>query len=519
MQDVANLDTGLASVRRESRTTQRRRYDRRAVRLGENSRGFITVAQPTERRPFFLAASWTFVSLDPREVLWDTGAQEGLVGKQQLDKWCQLLAEHCLQVEWSQEKPESASGIGGVTQPIGVVYVPVGLAGYNCIIRCTVVEQDVPPLLPVGIMRTLQASLDLTDDGDKVIFRQLGGEFSIAHFAKRTHGRSCRPICSRWLAASRNHGVDAQQITCQSSHTCTRDPEAWTTIHQQETMTQHPHEVADHGRRQHPTTTDLPDLRQQSLPLHHLGSRVVNTSSRCHQSLRGSTAWNIVDDQTVETTRALHGVRAMRGILRHPVSGISDADPHGTIGGHPACIATTGATRDEGQVEQCCEFSRGSVGARQSLTERQPVNLWKKAPNDCDHPPTAIQKGGNAVMCCERCEMCGNRWQRIHLTMVARDPETKLNNRTVLASSGKRPVEIERPFCPHGHGSMMMQATPQQSLYWEWSTCSTTSGLRLDGCDVRDANMVPTGDDETPCSERAGAAEGCGPGGLSPIDL
>ena len=100
---------------------------------------------------------------------------------------------------------------------------------------------------------------------------------------------------------------------------------------------------------------------------------------------------------------------------------------------------------------------------------------WKKAPNDCDHPPNAIQKGGNAVMYNEGCEMCGNRWQRIPLTMVARDPETKLNNRTVLASTGKRAVEIERPFCPHGHGSMMMQATPQQSLYWECSTCSTTS--------------------------------------------
>ena len=32
--------------------------------------------------------------------------------------------------------------------------------------------------------------------------------------------------------------------------------------------------------------------------------------------------------------------------------------------------------------------------------------------------------------------------------MVARDPEMTLNNRTVLAPTGKRPVEIERPFCP-----------------------------------------------------------------------
>ena len=40
-----------------------------------------------------------------------------------------------------------------------------------------------------------------------------------------------------------------------------------------------------------------------------------------------------------------------------------------------------------------------------------------------------------------------------------------------------------------GHGSMMMQATPQQSLYTECSTCSTTSGLSLDGCDVRLADQ------------------------------
>ena len=66
------------------------RYDRRALRPGENSKGFITVARPTERRPFFLFASWTFVSLDPGEVLWDTGAQEELFGKQQLASWCKL---------------------------------------------------------------------------------------------------------------------------------------------------------------------------------------------------------------------------------------------------------------------------------------------------------------------------------------------------------------------------------------------------------------------------------------------
>ena len=189
----------------------------------ENSKWFITVAGLQNED----LASWTFVALDPGEVLCDTGAQEGLVGKQQIDKWCKLLAEHGLQVEWSQEKPESASGIGGVTQPIGVENIPVGLAGCNGIIRTTVVEQDISPLLSVGIMRTVQASLDLTDDGDQGIFRQLAGESSL-----RT-------------VQSGHTVIRADQF----DPACTRDPDAWTTTHQQETMTQHTHAVADHGRR------------------------------------------------------------------------------------------------------------------------------------------------------------------------------------------------------------------------------------------------------------------------------
>ena len=215
--------------------------------------------------------------------------------------------------------------------------------------------------------------------------------------------------------------------------------------------------------------------------------------------------WNTVDDQTLETSRT----RAMRGILRHPISGISDVDPHGTIGGHPACIATTGATRDEGQEEQCCEPSGGPVSARQIITERQRVNTLTESAERVQSSTDCDPGGRQRCVVLRRMREKGNRWQRIPLTMVARESKTKLNNRTVLASTGKRPVEMERPCCPHGHGSLMMQATPQQSLYWECSTCSTTPGLSLNGCDVRlvnqrifegvEANMVPIGEDKTPC--------------------
>ena len=151
-----------------------------------------------------------------------------------------------------------------------------------------------PTSTPVVIMRTLQASLDLNDDRDKVIFRQFGGESSLRTL-QSGHARSFVPTNLIPMVGSfqksqncvRTTMKDAQQITCQSSLICTRDPDAWTTIHQQETMTQHLHAVADHCRRQHLTTTDLRDLIRQFFPPHHFGSRVVKKRTVFFKTMSG----------------------------------------------------------------------------------------------------------------------------------------------------------------------------------------------------------------------------------------
>ena len=56
--------------------------------------------------------------------------------------------------------------------------------------------------------------------------------------------------------------------------------------------------------------------------------RDIWTSSRRDQPQGDSTTWNTMDGETVETPRPLHDVRAMRGILRHPVPRTSDAEDH-----------------------------------------------------------------------------------------------------------------------------------------------------------------------------------------------
>ena len=68
---------------------------------------------------------------------------------------------------------------------------------------------------------------------------------------------------------------------------CTREQDASTTIHQQETMTQHLHAVADHGRRQHRTATDLPDLIRPILPRHYLGPRAANKCTVLFKTMSG----------------------------------------------------------------------------------------------------------------------------------------------------------------------------------------------------------------------------------------
>ena len=71
--------------------------------------------------------------------------------------------------------------------------------------------------------------------------------------------------------------------------------------------------------RSHPTNLPTPSPRFKSGKQMHGAfqnhERDIWTSSRGDQSRRDSTAWNIVDDQTVETLRTLLAVRAMRGIL------------------------------------------------------------------------------------------------------------------------------------------------------------------------------------------------------------
>ena len=87
----------------------------------------------------------------------DTAAEGGLIGSLALKRLNHSLEAHGLTCKWAPKR-SSAKGVGGQAKVIGVVYIPLGLGGLNGILETTVVEGDVPLLLPVRMMRSLQAT-------------------------------------------------------------------------------------------------------------------------------------------------------------------------------------------------------------------------------------------------------------------------------------------------------------------------------------------------------------------------
>lgn len=89
----------------------------------------------------------------------DTAAEGGLIGSQALQRLEVDLRKRGLKVVWTP-KTSSAKGVGGQAKTLGVVMVPIGIGGLSGVLECTVVEGDVPFLLPVTLLSTLQVVLD-----------------------------------------------------------------------------------------------------------------------------------------------------------------------------------------------------------------------------------------------------------------------------------------------------------------------------------------------------------------------
>ena len=80
--------------------------------------------------------------------------------------------------------------------------------------------------------------------------------------------------------------------------------------------------------------------------------------------------------------------------------------------GRPEDIQLPSRRREQREMKNKKSYVANLLEAQwvrgKALPRGNRVTPWKKAPNDCDHPPSAIQKGGNAVMYTGDARFVGN---------------------------------------------------------------------------------------------------------------
>lgn len=118
-----------------------------------------TRAQQSERA-YKSETGFSGIATFPEHGVVDTAAEGGLIGKPALERLQQKLHSHGIRVKWIP-KTSTAKGVGGNATCVGVVLIPIGIAGVNGILETTVVDGDVPLLLPVRMLTGLKAVINL----------------------------------------------------------------------------------------------------------------------------------------------------------------------------------------------------------------------------------------------------------------------------------------------------------------------------------------------------------------------
>ena len=105
----------------------------------------------------------SFLELPPGFAVIDPGASQDLIGKKAFHKLSDRLAQSGLQPVILPGSPPSASGIGGQAKPLFCALAPCFLGGKPGVVRLTVLDEDIPHLISIGLLEFSKAVID-TDD-------------------------------------------------------------------------------------------------------------------------------------------------------------------------------------------------------------------------------------------------------------------------------------------------------------------------------------------------------------------
>ena len=107
------------------------------------------------------ALSQVFIALPAGHAIVDPGAGQDLIGMPAYNKLRKKLASCGLQPIQLEEEPGAASGVGGKAKTLFLALIPCVLGGAPGIVKITVVQQDIPHLLSIGLLESLGSVIDI----------------------------------------------------------------------------------------------------------------------------------------------------------------------------------------------------------------------------------------------------------------------------------------------------------------------------------------------------------------------
>ena len=102
-----------------------------------------------------------FFAVAPGHAILDIGAAQDLIGEPAFQKLSGRLRKQGLRCLRLPTEPPAAHGVGGQATPLFQALVPCVLASVPGVVRVTVIKEDVPHLLSVGLLEATGAVIDM----------------------------------------------------------------------------------------------------------------------------------------------------------------------------------------------------------------------------------------------------------------------------------------------------------------------------------------------------------------------
>ncbi|CAL1161943.1 unnamed protein product, partial [Cladocopium goreaui] len=362
------------------------------------------------------SAGFCGVTTKPEQGVVDTAAEGGLIGSFALERLESQLGQFNLKCKWIPKR-SAAKGVGGNANVLGVVLIPMGIGGINGLLECTVIEGDVPMLLPIRMMKGLRTVIDV----DKMELHMKAYDTTVRmHELPSGSTKVCLSACGItfhvkqwWL------NPQIEQI---------RTPQERRLLSAMSSLL----ERAKNLGKAMVAHANPPQSEKDA------------AMSEPHHAKRALKGWRIIMDKVITLLVLVEHQHIVEGWL--PLSQPSLGLP------------------SESKEEKLEDVYAELIQCSKRLTPLKSKEEPKVSMSTCIHPKKELKGGGNQAGSYIYCRLCNSRWEN---TMRSQEMRKEIKEQNAKKKGGLLSQETQAQQAPH----TMMNAQ-------EHSTSSLVDGLR-----------------------------------------